>query len=527
MTAIKRGVSRRGLLLGTAALGSVAAVPGGLFRPSLSRAADRPIITHGLQSGDVSLDRGVVWARTDRPAQALIEWSTEESFRNPTTLPLVDALPESDYTVKLLLENLPAGQDIFYRVWFRDLAETSIEGEPQIGRFRTAPAGGRDITFVWSGDTAGQGWGIDPAHGGMLTYASMANHRPDFFIHSGDTIYADGPIVAEKNMPGGGVWRSVVLEEKTKVSETLSEFRSNYKYNLMDEHVRAFNAVVPMFAQWDDHEVTNNWYPGYRLDAQKAYTEKSVTLLAARGARAFHEYMPIAANPAEPNRVYRKIAYGPSLDVFFLDMRTYRGRNTDNDQAEAGPDTVFLGAEQLAWLKRELTASRATWKVIAADMPLGVIVWNDGTNMRGSEAIANGRPGVPLGRELEIANLLSFIKHAGVTNTVWFTADVHYTAAHHYDPNRAGFQDFLPFWEFVSGPLHSGTFGPNDLDPTFGPEVRYVKAPAEGQVNLPPSAGLQFFGLVRIDGSTEQMTVSLRDRVDAELWSITLDPVRG
>ena len=38
------------------------------------------------------------------------------------------------------------------------------------------------------------------------------------------------------------------------------------------------------------------------------------------------------------------------------------------------------------------------------------------------------------GRELEIADLLRFIKIAGITNTVWLTADVHYTAAHYYDP---------------------------------------------------------------------------------------------
>ena len=64
---------------------------------------------------------------------------------------------------------------------------------------------------------------------------------------------------------------------------------------------------------------------------------------------------------------------------------------------------------------------------------------------------------------------------------MWLTADVHYTAAHYYDPNKAQFQDFEPFWEFVSGPLHAGTFGPDALDNTFGPQLRYVKAPAEGR----------------------------------------------
>ena len=158
-------------------------------------------------------------------------------------------------------------------------------------------------------------------------------------------------------------------------------------------------------------------------------------------------------------------------------------------------------------------------------MPIGLVVRDGDTRF---EAVANGENGAASGRELEIADLLRFIKNAGVANTVWLTADVHYTAAHYYDPAKAQFTDFNPFWEFVSGPLHAGTFGPNDLDMTFGPEVKYVKAPTEEQgANLPPSMGLQFFGLVDIDGATEQMTVRLMDRGDTELWKITLDPVRN
>jgi alkaline phosphatase D len=110
---------------------------------------------------------------------------------------------------------------------------------------------------------------------------------------------------------------------------------------------------------------------------------------------------------------------------------------------------------------------------------------------------------------------------------VWLTADVHYAAAHYYNPDKAQFQDFQPFWEFVAGPLHAGTFGPNELDNTFGPEVRFVKAAGPARTNLPPSAGMQFFGHVRIDGATGQMTVTLRDRADVALWSTTLDPKQG
>jgi alkaline phosphatase D len=520
---IHRGLSRRRLLTGATTLAAAT-----LAKPYLSRAADRPSISHGVQSGDVSVDSGVVWARSDRPSRMRLEIATTDSFKDIRQGVFVDALPETDFTAKTLIEGLPAGQDIFYRIRFDDLSSPTLASEAVTGRFRTAPANRRSISFVWSGDTAGQGWGIDEARGGMRTYATMLRNRPDFFIHSGDNIYADGPIAAEQKLPNGQVWKNLVIEEKSKVAETLAEFRGNYKYNLLDRNVRAFNAEVPTFSQWDDHEVTNNWWPGEPLTRaehlRKKYVEKNALLLAARASRAFHEYMPMRETLAEPGRVYRKISYGPLLDIFMLDMRSYRGPNGEGREPSYGPAAYLLGPVQIAWLKRELMASRATWKVIAVDMPLGLIVVYDGDRKWGVEAVAQG-DGPPLGRELEIADLLSFIKHAGIRNTVWLTADVHDTAAHYYDPNRAVFQDFDPFWEFVSGPLHAGTFGPNELDNTFGPQIRYVKAPSKEQgPNLPPSEGMQFFGHVAVDGGTEAMTVTLKDVEDRALWSTTIAP---
>ncbi len=514
-------LSRRTVLRSGAAA-SAAFAAGGLFTPSISRAADRPMISHGLQSGDVDGSSGMVWARADRAARMLVEWSTTEDFANTRKVQPLDVIAERDFAGKLLLDGLPSDQDIFYKVQFVNLDDMTTAGEAQVGKFRTAPMSRRDVSFVWSGDTAGQGWGIDLDRGGMKTYATMTGHRPDFFIHSGDTVYADGPIAAEKEMPGGGIWKSVTIEEKAKVAETLSEFRAQWKYNMMDDHVRAFNAEVPMLVQWDDHEVTNNWYPGEMLISDDRYKVKSSSLLAARATQAFHEMNPIRPNINEPYRVYRKVPYGPLLDVFMLDMRTYRGKNSPNNQAGRSADTSFLGRDQIDWLKREMLASKATWKVIAADMPIGLVVGDGKTDFENG---ANG-DGPVLGREFDIAEILSFIKANKVENTVWLTADVHYTAAHYYDPNKAQFQDFLPFWEFVSGPLHAGSFGPNKLDNTFGPEVKYVKAPDEGQVNLPPSFGLQFFGHVKIDGKSEVMTVTLRDADDANLWSVNLQPNR-
>jgi alkaline phosphatase D len=409
-------------------------------------------------------------------------------------------------------------------VRFVDLADRKLASAPVAGSFWTPPAARQGIRFVWSADTVGQGWGINPDWGGMRIYQAMRAVEPAFFIHSGDTIYADGPLTAEQATPDGGSWKNLMTEAKSKVAETLAEFRGAYAYNLMDEHLRRFNAAVPMLAQWDDHEITDNWYWEKRLDQDERYREKSVGLLAARGLRAFTEYLPVRRHPLELDRIYGSFRYGPALEVFRIDMRSYRGPNTDGQEAKPGPAAMILGVDQLRWLRRALLASDATWKVIAADMPLGLVVWDDFRQQRGAEAVAQGDDGPPRGRELEIAGLLRFIRDAGIANVVWLTADVHYTAAHHYDPNRAQFQEFAPFWEFVSGPLNAGTFGPNRLDSTFGPRVVFHKAPPAGQFNLPPSAGLQFFGQVDIDGASEVMTVRLKDLAGTTLFTQEIQP---
>jgi alkaline phosphatase D len=205
-------------------------------------------------------------------------------------------------------------------------------------------------------------------------------------------------------------------------------------------------------------------------------------------------------------------------------MRSYRGPNSANLQTTPGDQTALLGREQLDWLKAGLDDSRAVWKVVASDMPIGLNV-GDGRTAEGLprwEAVANGEPGAPKGRELEFAELLGHLKHRRVRNVVWLTADVHYCAAHFYDPAKAAFRNFDGFWEFVAGPLNAGTFGPGVLDNTFGPQAVFVKAPPPGQSNLSPYSGYQFFGEVNIDAQSRDLTVDLRDIDGVSVFSRTL-----
>ncbi|MCT2586624.1 alkaline phosphatase D family protein [Actinophytocola gossypii] len=508
----ERGLTRRTLLRAGGA-GAVGVAATGLVGPGVAFARrGRPVLTHGVQTGDVTSHGAILWTRADRPARMLVEVSRDPSFRHARRLRGPVLTPDTDGTGRLRLDHLPPGCEVHYRVVAEDL-DGRGRGEPLVGSFRTAPVGRADVRFTWSGDVAGQGWGINPDIGGMTAYRSMLARRPDFFLHSGDTVYSDGPLAESVTLPDGRVWRNVVTEAKTKVAETLDEYRGQFAYNLLDENVREFAARVPSVVQWDDHEVTNNWYPGEILDLPE-YTEKRVDVLAARAFRAFHEWQPIDRRRAVDGRVYRSFRYGRHVEVFVLDMRSYKDANTSS-RTEPG---VVLGARQARWLEHGLARSSATWKIVAADLPIGLTV-PDGTDIEG---VANGLPGAPGGREHELAGVLRALARRRVRNVVWLTADVHYTAAHHYSPDRAAFTDFDPFWEFVSGPLHAGAFGPNTLDPTFGPEAVFTHAPP--RANLSPLEGYQHFGEVDVDGGTGDLTVHLRDGRGESLWSTTLRP---
>jgi len=512
-------VSRRQLLASGAGLAGLLAA--GRAPAAIVREAARPATLQGVSSGDVSQGRAIIWSRTDRPARMLVEWSTSERFADATLVRGPDALETTDFTAKLDLGPLPLGERIYYRVQWQDLGDLKTLSEPATGSLVMPPAAdaAHDLTVVFTGDVCGQGWGIDPARGGLSIFETMRRAQPDLFIHLGDSIYADGPITAEVPLDDGSVWRNITTPEKSSVAQTLEEFRGNYRYNLLDENVRRFNAEVAQIVLWDDHETHNNWYPTGQA-ADPRYSERSSAMLAARARAAFLEYQPIRHHWRDRERIYRQVRCGPLLDVFAWDMRSYRGANSANRQAKASAETAILGASQLAWLKRRLQASTATWKVIASDMPLGLVV-ADGQNF---EAVANRDDGPPLGRELEIADLLRFIKVAKITGVLFLTADVHYAAAHYYNPAQAKFAEFQPFWEFVAGPAHAGTFGPGQLDATFGPQLKFLSIPPGMKPNRSPAEGFQFFGTLQIAARTKVLTASLSNAAGKELFTVDLEP---
>nr|ART38481.1 G169 [uncultured bacterium] len=512
-------MNRRDVLKGGAALSGIGLF-GGRAPALIAAESARPKLPYGVMSGDMLADRTMIWAASDRPAQMVVEWSRDQDFSKVERRVGPLATLASDFTAKLDLTGLPAGDVIHYRVAFHDPDQPRAASDWAAGRLRLPGGAPRPVRFTFAGDECGQGFGINPDLGGYRLYEAMRRKQPDFFIHQGDQIYADGPLKEETALSGGGTWRNILIPAKSRVATSLADFRGAFAYNLLDENKRRFLSEAPMLVQWDDHEVRNNWYPGKEMAIGPTMDH-----LSAWSRRAMLDYNPMRVAPGASG-IQRSFSMGPLLDVFILDERSRRGPNMP--AADAAPGKGIMGEDQAEWLKRSLLRSTAVWKLIASDMPLSLTVpdLNKDVAPGGMEAIANGRPGTPGGREAQITDILSFIKAHGVANIVWISADVHYANAIHYHPDRAAFGDFLPFWEIVAGPINAGTgnLTMNPLDPTFGPEVIFSAVPEPIEDNS-PRAGLQFFGMGDIDPVSRSLSISINDAAGRQLWAKTLPPV--
>src|SRR4029453_11920584 len=225
----------------------------------VAAAGARPTAPFGVSAGDVGDGRAIIWSRADRSSRMFVEYATTEGFASSSRVRGPALLESSDFTGRTVLTDLPAGQRVFYRVVFQDLNDLKIWSEPVAGSFNTPASTPRDVTIAWSADTVGQGWGINPDWGGLRLYETMRRGQPDVFINVGDTIYADQPVLPEVKLDDGSVWKNAVTEAKSKVAESIADYRGCHQYNLMDEHMRRFVAEVPQIVMWDDHEGRDNW----------------------------------------------------------------------------------------------------------------------------------------------------------------------------------------------------------------------------------------------------------------------------
>ncbi len=492
-----------------------------VFPSVIAPAYSRTKIIDGIASGDVTTNSAVIWGRTNRNARMLVEWGTTPKFDNTIRVAGPVVTSRSGYTGQVVINRLPPGQEIFYKVQF---GEDQIN-QSRVGHLRTTDPS-QDITFVFGGDQCGGGWGINATWGGLRLFKTMRETNPNFLIHLGDRIYSDHPILERASLPDGGVWNNIVTPKKSFIAESIEDYRGNYSYNFLDSHYRKFCEDVPTLSTWDDHEVTNNWWPGRELSRRimfrKGYIQNDVDTLANNGRKAFFDFTPMQRFQSDPERIFRKISYGKNLDVFLLDPRSYRSPNNNNQQERPNEETSLFGKKQIYWLKSSLAQSRSLWKIIANPVP---IAHTSKYQRPRYDKFSNGNDGPPLGREHEIADILSHIKKHKIQNIVLVSADVHYSAAHHFHPDRANFREFLPFWEFISGPFHTKPGRGTHYDKTFGAQ-RHFRTPRPPKGNFPPSAGYIYFGHGEINAKTGALTISIRGLKGENLYTKTISAAR-
>ena len=184
-----------------------------------------------------------------------------------------------------------------------------------------------------------------------------------------------------------------------------------------------------------------------------------------------------------------------------------------------GPGKTMLGRAQRRWLVEGVTSSTATWKVVVSSVTLSLPTGRSERRDGWSSANVLGLPQDGAGFATERDAILGALRKADTRNVIFVVADVHHAELIRHHPHLD-----WSFHEFVAGPLNAGTFGPNALDATFGPQLVFQKAPPAGQSNPSPYAGFQFFGEVNIDPSTRALTVDLRDLAGVSVYSRTLSP---
>ena len=142
----------------------------GASRPPSSRAAARLQMLDGVQSGDVTDDRALIWSRCDRPGRLIVEWDTRSRFGNPRRMVSSVTDAGQDFTARVDLRGLPADQSIFYRARFED-ARSGVLSEPWLATCAAPRSARADIRFVWGGDTCGQG-----CISGLRRHAHLRKH---------------------------------------------------------------------------------------------------------------------------------------------------------------------------------------------------------------------------------------------------------------------------------------------------------------------------------------------------------------
>lgn len=389
----------------------------------------------GVACGDALFDRAICWTRTNSAGTVRIDVAHDEALSQIVATSNLIASAETGFSIKHEVTSLNAATQYFFRFTRLDTGE----GSP-VGKFVTAPAPSDEhaFRFVYTGDS-------NAANQPFRLLGFAAAESPEFWILAGDTIYGD--------QAAGDLG----------IATELTSYRAKYAQIRGDALLQQLSATAPVWVQWDDHEVTNDYDGG---DPEPEIAPQQIS----DAYQAFFENQPIRDQGLadDQRRIYRSFRYGSLAEFFVLDCRQYRSRDAGRDGGGldpygyvlgppdpdeiaqlASPTRTMLGTAQLAWLKTGLASSTARWKFVLSSVTFTSLLIQPYDRWDGYDA--------------ERYDLLRYIDDQNIEGVVILSADIHGNTYNpditYYLRNSLG-QSFSPDFhvpEFVTGPVGQAT----------------------------------------------------------------------
>ena len=397
--------SRREFLTRVGAVTLVATLPGcgdsdevAPERPTPSPDFDFPLVTplpfaHGVASGDPLADRVILWTRVTQESPGgdavPVEWevATDPEMTDVVASGIQNAVAEHDWTIKVDVVGLLAATTYYYR--FR-----SPEGFLSItGRTRTAPAG--DVSDIRIGVVACSSYWSSHWSG----YGHLADRNDlDLIVHCGDYVYEfvdrDERVRARR-----GIEDIEYVDYRDWLN--LNEVRRRYALYRSDPNLLRAHQQHPWSIVWDNHDISVNF--GNELDDGAVDASGQTTVLADT-VRAFYEWTPTRPprgdgsgefvlvedgswpEPPDPLLHWRKLPYGPMLDVFCVDTQLYLPRRerpgVEADDTHLAEGRSLFSRSQYEWLTDGMLDSQrrgVRWRLVVNQtwMTANITRWGD------------------------------------------------------------------------------------------------------------------------------------------------------
>ena len=421
-------------------------------------------VMQGPMVGAVTPTSVSIWCRVNGPFEVAVEYGLDEQLRDARRTESVRASAENDYAVVVELEELPPGSDVYYRPLVNGKPSRYYAEFPPF-RTHTAPdSQTADFAVAFGSCARYQEDRVQPI------WDVVVELQPDLFLWLGDNMYGDSE------------HPEFLAEEWRRQRDVAS--------------LQPVNFHTPQLAIWDDHDYGLNNH-----DRTNPIKDEALAIFSQYWAN------PAAGLPDCPG-VFFSYSYS-GVDFYFLDVRYHR----DPNDAPRSPDKTMLGACQLQWLKDELSASTASFKLLLSGSP-----WSKGKGDQGDSwsAFLEERDALlrwVFEQEIEGVVLLSGDTHVGELNAI-----------------PLGEEGGYDIYELGSSPLAQDSPDPwTDFRPEMRIRPVYLRGPNIGWLRFEFSGDDPTLQFDRIDATGRRVqeslvlrTSELRNGVSS--WRDHIDP---